>query len=543
MIFKGIKTEADIEKLKRLIAKDKVLYERVLKIKKKITFRSDKYVYKTKPLPVNAEILALYKDMVKKGEEERLPEVELLLRKIKTKSNSGIVSVSLLTKPFACPGKCIYCPTERQMPKSYLAKEPAASRALRNNFDPYKQVVTRLRALEVNGHPIDKIEIIVIGGTWSYYPSNYQEEFISEIFRACNNYKRKGEIKKKDKPLFELQKLNEKAKCRVIGLSVETRPDYISLDEIKRMRSLGVTKVEIGVQNLDDEVMLKNARGFSKEIIAEATALLRLAGLKIVYHMMPNLYTSTYKKDVWMFKELFSNPLFYPDMLKIYPCVVLKNSSLYKIWQRGEFKAYNDKKLAKLLIEVKKGIPKFVRLIRVIRDIPAEYIVAGSKTSNLRQLLEINQVENNWKCKCIRCREIREGEIKLNELILEKEEYETSVGKEIFLSWEKKSTDKIAAFLRLFLPSVFNKDEVLPVLEGCAIIRELHTYGRLVPVAEKGKQSQHRGLGSSLIKKAEEMSKEAGYKKLAIISGIGVRSYYRKLGYRLDGGYMVKSLI
>jgi len=543
MIFKGIKTEADIEKLKRLIAKDKVLYERVLKIKKKITFRSDKYVYKTKPLPVNAEILALYKDMVEKGEEKRLPEVELLLRKIKTKSNSGVVSVSLLTKPFACPGKCIYCPTEKQMPKSYLAKEPAASRALRNNFDPYKQVTTRLRALETNGHPVDKIEIIVIGGTWSYYPSNYQEEFISEIFRACNNYKRKGEIKKRFRSLNELQRLNEKAKCRVIGLSVETRPDYISLDEIKRMRSLGVTKVEIGVQNLDDEVMSKNARGFSNKTIAEATALLRLAGLKIVYHMMPNLYTSTYKKDIWMFRELFSNPLFYPDMLKIYPCVVLKNSSLYKIWQKGEFKAYNDKKLAKLLIEVKKRIPKFVRLIRVIRDIPAEYIVAGSKISNLRQLLEADQVENNWKCKCIRCREIREGEIKLDELVLEREDYETSVGKEIFLSWEKKSTDKMAAFLRLFLPAIYNEEKVLPVLEGCALIRELHTYGRLVPVAEKGKQSQHRGLGSSLIREAEEVSKKAGYKKMAIISGIGVRDYYRKLGYRLDDGYMVKSLI
>ncbi|MCR4283766.1 MAG: tRNA uridine(34) 5-carboxymethylaminomethyl modification radical SAM/GNAT enzyme Elp3 [Parcubacteria group bacterium] len=543
MIFKGIKTEADIEKLKRFIAKDKSLYKRVLKIKNKITFRSNKYIYKTKPLPVNAEILALYKDMVEKGEEKISKDVELLLRKIKTKSNSGIVSVSLLTKPFACPGKCVYCPTEKQMPKSYLAKEPAASRALRNNFDPYKQVTTRLRALETNGHPVDKIEVIVIGGTWSYYPEKYQKEFISEIFRACNNYKRKEHIKKNAKSLDSLQKLNEKAKCRVIGLSVETRPDYISLSEIKKMRRLGVTKVEIGVQNLDDDVMSKNARGISKERIAEATALLRLAGLKIVYHMMPNLYTSTYKKDVGMFKELFSNSLFYPDMLKIYPCVVLKNSSLYKLWQKGEFKSYGDKKLAKLLIEVKKGIPKFVRLIRVIRDIPAEYIVAGSKISNLRQLLEADQIENNWKCKCIRCREIREADFDLNELILEKEEYETSVGKEVFLSWEKKSTDKIAAFARLFLPSAFDKSETLPVVRGCAIIRELHTYGRLVPVAEKGLQSQHRGLGSSLINEAEKMSKEAGYKKIAIISGIGVRDYYRKLGYRLADGYMVKSLI
>ncbi len=543
MIFKGLKTEADIEKLKRIISKDKALYERILKIKKDITFRPDGYIYKTKPLPVNAEVLALYKDMVKKGEEERSQEVELLLRKIKTKSNSGIVSVSLLTKPFACPGKCVYCPTEKGMPKSYLSKEPAASRALRNNFDPYKQVMTRLRALEANGHPVDKIEVIVIGGTWSYYPSKYQEEFAIEIFRACINYKRKGEIKKNSKSLVTLQKINEKAKCRVIGLSVETRPDYISLDEIKKMRTLGVTKVEIGVQNLDDDVMAKNARGFSRETIGKATSLLRLAGLKIVYHMMPNLYTSTYKKDVSMFKELFSNPLFYPDMLKIYPCVVLKNSALYKLWKQGEFKAYSDKKLSKLLIEVKKSIPNFVRLIRVIRDIPAEYIVAGSRISNLRQLLGADQTENGWRCRCIRCREIREGVVNPSELVLEEEKYDTSVGKEIFLSWEKKSVDKLAAFLRLFLPTVFSRDKVLPVLEGCAIIRELHTYGRLVPVSEKGKQSQHRGLGSSLIREAEKLAKNAGYKKMAVISGVGVRDYYRKLGYRLEGGYMVKSLI
>ncbi len=543
MLFKHLKTEADLERLKRVISKNNALYERILEIKKKISFRPAGHIFKTKPLPVNAEVLALYKDMVEKGEEERSLEAELLLRKIKTKSNSGIVSVSLLTKPFSCPGRCIYCPTEKKMPKSYLSKEPAASRALRNNFDPYKQIIARLRALELNGHPIDKIEIIIIGGTWSYYPHKYQEEFISEIFRACNNYKKKRGIKKNTKPLNGLQKINESAKCRIIGLSVETRPDYINLAEIERMRKFGVTKVEIGVQNLDEDVLSANARGAGIGEVSKATALLRLAGFKIVYHMMPNLYTSTYKKDVWMFKELFSNPLFYPDMLKIYPCVVLKNSNLYKLWQKGKFKTYDDKKLARLLIEVKKNLPKFVRLIRVIRDIPSEYIVAGSKISNLRQILERDQKENNWKCKCIRCREIREGKIQIEKLKFEKEEYRTSVGKEVFLSWNDRSADKLVAFLRLFLPGVSDKKEAPPALRGSAIVRELHTYGRMVPVAEKGIQSQHRGLGSSLIKEAEKISQEAGYKKMAVISGVGVRDYYRKLGYRLDGGYMVKSLI
>ena len=434
-------------------------------------------------------------------------------------------------------------PDREKDAQEFLSKEPAASRALRNNFDPYKQIIARLRALELNGHPIDKIEIIIIGGTWSYYPHKYQEEFISEIFRACNNYKKKRGIKKNTKPLNGLQKINESAKCRIIGLSVETRPDYINLAEIERMRKFGVTKVEIGVQNLDEDVLSANARGAGIGEVSKATALLRLAGFKIVYHMMPNLYTSTYKKDVWMFKELFSNPLFYPDMLKIYPCVVLKNSNLYKLWQKGKFKTYDDKKLARLLIEVKKNLPKFVRLIRVIRDIPSEYIVAGSKISNLRQILERDQKENNWKCKCIRCREIREGKIQIEKLKFEKEEYRTSVGKEVFLSWNDRSADKLVAFLRLFLPGVSDKKEAPPALRGSAIVRELHTYGRMVPVAEKGIQSQHRGLGSSLIKEAEKISQEAGYKKMAVISGVGVRDYYRKLGYRLDGGYMVKSLI
>ena len=410
MLFKAIKTPKDVDKLKRKIVKDDKLFKRILKIRKESKFRGDLILgHQSKKTPTNAEVLALYKELVKTGKEKKSITVEQLLRKTKTKSNSGIVSVSLLTKSFSCPGKCIYCPTEKQMPKSYLSLEPAAARALRNNFDPYKQVTTRLKALELNGHPIDKIEIIVIGGTWSVYDKKYQDYFISEIFRACNNFKSRKEVKKGEKNLNELQKINEKAKNRVIGLSVETRPDCITLEEIEKMREWGVTKVEIGVQHLDDKILEANKRGVTEDGVAKATKLLRTAGIKIVYHMMPNLYKSTPAKDLKMFKKLFTDPRFFPDMLKIYPCVVLKGTGLYKLWKEKKFKPYSDKQLKDLLIKIKKDIPPYTRIIRLIRDIPASYIVAGSKISNLRQI--ISEGEKGIICRCIRCREIREDPV------------------------------------------------------------------------------------------------------------------------------------
>lgn len=563
MVFDDIKTETGLEKLKKRVLDDAALYGRIERVRQEMRRSGGKIVVPGKldpyidsgahKTPTNAEMLALYKEMVAAGEQDRVPEAEQVLRKIKTRSNSGVAVVSVLTKPYPCPGRCVYCPTEENMPKSYLSMEPAAARALANDFDPYTQVTNRLRALEANGHPTDKVEMIVIGGTWSFYHPVYQEEFLAECFRACNNFgvTEEEQTAKGAKSLAELQHDNETAGMRIIGLSIETRPDYITAYELSRLRKLGVTKVEIGVQHLDDAILRLTKRDMSRAAIVDATEKLRNAGFKIVYHMMPNLPGSDIKKDIAMFSELFSGKEFQPDMLKIYPCMVLEKSELFDVWKQGGFVPYTDEELMEVLSSVKKRIPPYVRIIRVIRDIPATYIQAGSKISNLRQWLLEDQKKNGWRCKCIRCREIRNDLFDPNDFILTKKEYKTTTGKELFLSFENEKENKLAAFLRLRLPELrerssdiaeqFYRDE-LAVLEGAAIVRELHTYGQLKHIHEKGDQSQHIGLGRALMNEAERIAREAGYKKVAVISGIGVRGYYRKLGYELEGTYMVKYL-
>jgi len=373
MLFDEIKTEIDVEHLKKRIVKDDALFLRIENIRKKMrdsaanTEGSENPIFSKKSeahkMPTNAEMMLLYKDMVASGQQDKNAKTENILRKIKTRSNSGVAVVSLLTKPYPCPGRCTYCPEADNMPKSYLEKEPAAARALANNFNPYEQVQSRLRALEANGHPTDKIEMIVIGGTWSFYHPVYQEEFISECFRACNNFNNETVLKRGENILEELQEINEKANCRIIGLSIETRPDYITSYELSRLRKLGVTKVEIGVQHLDNDVLRLTQRDMTSEQVSDATEKLRNAGFKIVYHMMPNLPGSDIKKDIQMFKDLFSGKEFYPDMLKIYPCMVLDKSELYETWKAGDFTPYTDKELMEVLSSVKKDIPKeeFIR--------------------------------------------------------------------------------------------------------------------------------------------------------------------------------------
>ena len=431
---------------------------------------------------------------------------------------SGIVNVSVLTKPYACPGRCIYCPSQKGVPKSYLKKEPAVQRALLNNFDPYLQVETRLKSLKATGHPIDKIELRIIGGTWSCYDKKYQTQFILQCFNICNN--------KKSKSLEKAQKLNEKAKSRIIGITIETRPDYINEKEIKRLRELGVTRVELGVQSIYDDVLRLNRRNQDISDVIKGTQLLKDAGFKVSFQMMPNLYGSTFKKDVEMFKELFTNQDFQPDLLKIYPLALVKEASLYKIYKQKKFKLYNEKELIKLLIEIKKHIPYYVRIERIIRDIPSEYIITGGvKTSNLREI-----IQRKTKCKCIRCREIKGDYIK-EKLYLFRQNYNASNSKEIFLSFENKDRTHLYSLLRL------------RILKDSAIIREVHTYGQMVPLSEKRKAPQHKGLGKKLIKEAEKIAKkEFNKNEMLIISGIGVRPYYRKQGYKLKDTYMIKKL-
>ncbi len=487
--------------------------------------------------PTNADLRDCYDKLLKTKKIKRSEKLEKLLKSRGIRTQSGVAVIAVLTKFYPCPGKCLYCPTEKDMPKSYLSNEPAVMRAIKVNFNPYYQVRTRIKSLELNGHNTDKIELIVMGGTFSSLPASYQKKFIYECFRACNEYGKVfkiHEVKKfiksdLDKLLLKEQKKNEKAKHRIVGLTLETRPDYINKKEIENFRNLGCTRVELGVQSIFDDVLDKNKRGHKVSETVRATKLLKDWGFKINYHIMPGLFGSNLKKDYLMFKGLFSNSDFRPDMLKIYPTVVTKNSALYRLWKVGKYQALGDKQFEKLILKVKKEIiPPYVRIARLVRDIPGTSIAAGPTISNLRQLIEKESV-----CQCIRCREVGTNYAIREKIILDRIDYVASGGKEIFLQYISPKSKKLFALLRLRITST-----------GSAIIREVHTYGKLAKISKKDKSSpQHIGLGKKLILEAEKIvKKEFGLNKISVISGVGVRNYYRKIGYTLKDTYMIKNL-
>lgn len=497
--------------------------------------------------PSNVSLLKSYHRLVKNKRIKRMFFVEQVLRTRPVRSLSGIVNVSVLTKPYACPGKCLYCPTEKGVPKSYVSGEPAVERAKTLNYDPYLQVQKRLEMLSAEGHPTDKIELRLIGGTWSYYPKQYQRWFIKECFRACNEFGRSKIFN--FQTLEKEQRKNEKAKHRIIGLSIETRPDFINIEEIRRLRGFGVTMVELGVQSIYDDVLELNLRGHKVKETISATELLKNAGFKVLYQMMPNLPGSNLKKDEEMFKELFTNPDFQPDLLKIYPCALLKEAPLYKWWRAKRYKPYTEKQLIELLKSIKKQIPYYVRIQRIARDIPSKKILEGpAKISNMRQILAEAAKKEGWKCRCIRCREVKENYNSKEKLCLFRQDYKSSGGKEIFLSYENENRQKLYSLLRLRISQNNEKTSryVIPVLRNAAIIRELHTYGQAAPIHRERVpiiSPQHKGLGKKLIKEAEKITKnEFGLDKIAVISGVGARGYYRKLGYGLKEEYMIKTL-
>ncbi len=488
----------------------------------------------------NADLLALYRKMLKKNKTKANPDLENLLQKRKIRTLSGVAPVAVLTKHYPCPGKCAYCPNEKLMPKSYLSNEPAVMRAILTKFDPHTQVSVRLRALNDNGHATDKVELIVMGGTWSCFPKQYQNWFIKRCFDACNG--------KTALTINQAHKWNEKAKHRIVALTIETRPDYVSEKEIIYWRELGATKVELGVQSLDDKVLHLNKRGHYIKEVAEATKLFKMAGFKIAYHMMPNLPGSTPTKDLKDFQTLFSDEKFQPDFIKIYPTVVTKNSLLYRWWKQGKYKPYSDKTLLDLLLKIKLSVPPYVRIIRLIRDIPLESIEAGNKISNLRENLQKELHAQGKSCQCIRCREARENLHGLDEAKLSTIHYKASSADEYFFQLTNHDKKKLFAFLRLRLP---NKDEknFIPELQDCAMIREIHTYGKLAKLTQnKGAKScastkiQHTGLGTKLTLEAEEFARKKGFTKIAVISGVGVRGFYKKLGYKQVGTYMIKNI-
>lgn len=513
------------------------------------------------PPPLNADLLKVYQKLLKQGKVKQNRQLELLLKKREIRTLSGVAPIAVLTKPHPCPGRCAYCPTEKSVPKSYLSNEPAVMRAIACNYDPYKQVQTRIKTLEANGHPTDKLELIVIGGTWSALPKHYQSWFITRCFQAANTASSnlKNQISKpklKSQNLEEAQRINETAEHRIIGITLETRPDYITPEEIKRMRELGATRVELGVQIIDDKILKKNSRGHGVTEIIRATKLLKNAGFKICYHLMPNLPGSTPVKDIAMFKEIFSSSDFQPDMIKIYPCVVTRGSQIYKWWKQEKYKPYGDKQLIELLVKIKKIIPPYIRVNRLIRDIPSPSIEAGNKVSNLREVIAKEMARRGLRCKCIRCREVghqrfahKKTEKQKNQktkLFIKK--YRASGGTEYFISYESPDKKILYAFVRLRIPN-FKTPTILPELKNAALVRELHTYGHLIPLHQRnlwGKahlrnsQIQHTGLGRQLMARTEEIARQAAARKLAVISGIGVREYYKKLGYRKEGTYMVK---
>jgi elongator complex protein 3 len=483
-------------------------------------------------VPSNITLNKVYQEILKIKETKRDLRLENLLTKKHVRSLSGIVVVSLLTKPYFCPGECIYCPTEKGIPKSYLSGEPAVERAKSLKYDPYLQVSKRIEMLKDQGHATDKIDLRIIGGSFSAYPTKYKKWFIKRCFDAANE--------KISKTLEAAQKLNEKSKNRIVGISIETRPDLINEQEIILMRFLGITFVELGVQTIFEDVLKKVKRGHGVKEIINATKMLKDSGFKVMYHLMPNLPQSNSKRDFQMAKEVFVNPSFRPDWLKIYPCVATNRAEIYKWEKQGKWKPYSDKELIKLLIKTKNILPCWVRVSRIYRDIPSNQITGGSKTSNIREAVMKAMHTKKIKCDCIRCREVKEKYLPDEKVYLMKEVYKASDGKEIFLSIETKNRKKLYAYLRLRLPS--KEKSIFPVLQNSAIIREIHTFGKATGLGKKQNAPQHKGFGKKLIIEAEKISKDKKYKNIAVISGIGVKNYWKNLKYEEKNTYIFKKL-
>jgi len=462
-----------------------------------------------------------------------------LLVKTKTRSLSGIVPVSVFTKGKGCGFDCVYCPTagNDDVPKSYFPDEAAVQRAIRFDFDPYLQMEGRLVMFYLSGHVIDKVDLIIQGGTFSFYDKKYREWFVKRCFDGANSdvigMIEEGKRSQVDgQGLVEAQERNEKALSRIVGVTIETRPDYIDKGEIRFLRHLGVTRVELGVQIVDDRILSLIKRGHGLEDVKRATYLLKESGFKVAYHLMTNLPGSSPEHDLAKLKEVFADSDYRPDYLKVYPTALAKNSELLRWYQQGRYKPYSQKELIPILIEFKeKVVPEYVRIQRLVRDLTKADQEVVLVESHLRQKLHMAKV----KCRCVRCREV--GGDKLGRVWLKVFGYKASRGIEYFLSFVDKD-GRLYGLLRLRILAGEDGHE------WQAVVRELHVYGKAVKVGGGGEGLvQHKGLGVKLMEAAEEIAKRHKVKRLAVISGVGVREYYRKLGYRLDKGYMVKELL
>ena len=439
---------------------------------------------------------------------------------------SGVTPVAVMTKPFACPGKCVYCPSSPEAPKSYTVESPAVLRARSCGFDARKQVEVRLKTLAEMGHARDKIELIIMGGTFLSCPRDYQYEFIKDCYDGLNGVTSSS--------LEEARKLNEDAEHRCVGLCIETRPDFCGEEEIRTMLDFGATRVELGVQTLDDEIHCLTKRGHGVAEVVSATRLLRDCGFKVYYHWMPGLPGSTPEHDLEQSRQLFEDPRFRPDGLKLYPTLVVRGAELENWYRDNHYRPYRDEVMTDLLIAIKVLIPRYVRISRLMRDIPGKFIVAGSRDLAMRGTIRKEMEQAGVRCGCIRCREYghrRRDGWPVGEPCLTRLDYETLGGKEIFLSYEDEN-ETLFGLLRL------------RVNGQKAIVRELHIFGPEVPLGKRLEQgAQHHGLGEGLLREAERIAGE-DFKapRLSVLSGVGAREYYRSLGYRLEGAYMVKDL-
>ena len=574
-------------------------------------------------LPSKSQILQAYFQLLEQGKIEKNADFELLLCKRAIRSLSGIVPIQVLTKPFPCPSRCIFCPNDPEMPKSYIKSEPGAMRAFLNQFDPLKQVYNRLYSLQQTGHKTDKIEMIVLGGTWDFYPRDYKVDFIKQLYDACNTFwalaiknltgtadwKYAFEITNQDQiqlssSLEEAIQINETAQHRIIGLTIETRPEFVTDQNCRDRRAMGVTRIEMGVQSTDDAVLDLNKRGHHLAEVEKALHKLRQYAFKFSIHIMPGLYGSTVEKDIQTFRDVYANPYLKPDEIKFYPTSVIPQTELYELYQQGKYQPITTEEISEIIeTTFREIIPPYTRIKRLIRDIPATEISAGSNVTNLSQLmhekllkkyqkadpdfrsvfyhrlyenLQVFSDEEEFFEKIIgsrashlsdfqtyllgkipelssfrhfvsldtRSREVRNKKEKTEVLNLVVRAYESSVGQEYFISYEDE-LGYLYGFTRLLLPKLEERLDVAGLGLETALIRELHVYGSLQSLKtqeESGQKVQHSGLGKQLLETAEKIAQKSDFSKLSVISGVGVREYYRKQGYELEGTYMVKVL-
>lgn len=497
--------------------------------------------YKIDVIPPDSEILArLPEDF---SDEDREIAVSVL-RKKSMRTISGVAIVAVMTSPEECPhGLCIPCPggPGSNTPQSYTGYEPAAMRGLLNDFDPFMQTKNRIEQLKAIGHSVDKIDFIMMGGTFTSRTPFYQEWFVKRCFDAFN-----GED---SISLESAKKKNETASSRCIGLTVETRPDWFRLQHADRVLNFGATRVELGIQTVFDDILNKMGRGHTVTDSIKATRIAKECGFKVCYHMMPGLPGSDEKRDIESFQTIFEDPCFKPDMIKIYPTLTIKGTRLYDMWKKGDYEPLSTEKASKLIAQLKTLIPEWVRIQRIQRDIPSPYIDAGVDKSNLRQFVNDEMKKQGLECRCIRCREIghkslkEKIEINEDDISLDCSYYDASGAEEVFISLEDENNDALIGFLRL--RNIMNPHRYELQKNPCMIIRELKVVGRELPIGEKtDKALQHKGYGKELIDEAERICLEVFDKKhLFVLSGVGVKEYYRNLGFKDDGVYLSKTII